>query len=118
MLGLLVGCSSMRGASSEPPTAVADASFASIQPILSARCVSCHAGSKAADGLDLSSYEGLMKGKSDGPVVVAGKPDQSLIIAAIRGEKGVKRMPLRGSPLDEAQIQAFERFVAEGAKEK
>ena len=61
--------------------AQAQASYSEdIEPILRGWCVSCHQpggeGSKAS-GLDLTTYEGVMKGTKFGPMVIPGKPDES-----------------------------------------
>ena len=45
--------------------------------LFQARCVSCHSGPNASDGLDLSTYAGAMKGATDGPVIVAGNSANS-----------------------------------------
>ena len=50
-----------------------------IQPILVEKCQKCHGGAKSEAGLDLRSIGSLLKGSEDGPVVVAGQPDLSLI---------------------------------------
>lgn len=52
-----------------------------ILPALQERCVVCHG---VAGGLDLSSYAWLMAGGNEGPAVVPGNPDQSLIVQVLR----------------------------------
>lgn len=68
----------------------ADTVFAkAIEPMLTAKCASCHSAEKAKGGLDISSLATLLKGGEDGPGVVAGKPEESHVL---------KRMEL---PLDD-----------------
>jgi hypothetical protein len=43
-------------------------------------CNTCHQGQSAPAGLDLMSYEGLMNGSINGPVVIPGYPDNSKIV--------------------------------------
>ena len=46
-----------------------------VKPTLDQYCLSCHkegGAGFAASGLDMSSYEGLMKGTNNGPMVIAG----------------------------------------------
>jgi hypothetical protein len=58
-------------------------SFASIQGLF-VKCTACH-GVNGQKGLDLTTYEGLMKGSTTGPVVIAGQPDQSLLVTVQQG---------------------------------
>ncbi len=58
-------------------------SFASIQGLF-AKCTVCH-GENGQKGLDLTTYESTMKGSTSGPVVIAGQPDQSLLVTAQQG---------------------------------
>ena len=51
-----------------------------VMPVLRANCVECHGGSGeglAKSGLDLTSYDHLMKGTKFGPVVVRGDSTSS-----------------------------------------
>ena len=41
-------------------------------------CISCHNPDKTKGGLDLSSYNNLLKGGSSGESVTAGDPESSL----------------------------------------
>ena len=59
-----------------------------VQPILQSRCSSCHQpGGEGyqASGLDLTSYEGLMKGTKYGPIVVPGDPLTSNLMVLVEG---------------------------------
>jgi hypothetical protein len=47
---------------------------------LFARCETCHNASLLTGGLDLGSYDALMKGGKNGPVVVPNDPDNSPLI--------------------------------------
>ena len=51
----------------------------SVGPLLESRCGSCH-GSSGIKGLDLTSYQGLMKGSESGPVILPGDPTNSLLV--------------------------------------
>jgi hypothetical protein len=49
-------------------------------PIFKGRCIDCHRPGGAgyeASGLDLTTYEGLMKGTEHGPMVIPRDPDSS-----------------------------------------
>src|SRR3974377_1606513 len=49
-------------------------------PIFKGRCVDCHhpgGSGYEVSGLDLTTYEGLMKGTKAGPMVIPGDPESS-----------------------------------------
>ncbi|MEX1993608.1 MAG: c-type cytochrome domain-containing protein [Steroidobacteraceae bacterium] len=105
-------------AASATPWIVADAqtatSYEDIAPILAARCALCHAGAAAPLGLQLDSYEALVKGSFNGPVVKSGDATGSELIQRLNGTKQ-PRMPMTGPPfLTDAEIALFESFVAGG----
>jgi hypothetical protein len=56
-----------------------------IRPVLASNCFACHTSSKLG-GLRLDSRKQLLKSGKSGPAVVLGKPDESLLIRAIRHE--------------------------------
>lgn len=87
-----------------------------IRPVLAQDCYDCHSSRGAAEGdLLLDSREGLLKGGSLGPAIVPGKPDQSLLIRAIRHDDEDLQMPSAAPKLDEAIIRDFETWVRMGA---
>lgn len=100
-----------RGAQASAPSFEAD-----ILPILKERCVKCHSGPNAPRGLQLDSYEHVMKGSAFRAEVVPGKPEESEIVKRIKGIS-VPRMPFDGPPfLSDEQIRLIEAWIAAGAK--
>ena len=90
--------------------------FADVAPILNARCVICHNGPSAPNGLRLGSHEALMAGGKNGPVVVAGAPAASELVKRIKGERQ-PRMPMTGPPwLSDAEVALIEGWIQGGAK--
>jgi len=89
-----------------------------IAPIFRGWCASCHApggeGEKAS-GLDLSTYESLMKGAKFGPMVIPSKPDESSLMALIEG-KAKLRMPFQHKPLPACLRLNISSWIFEGAK--
>jgi hypothetical protein len=83
-------------------------------PILEKRCLSCHshAAGKAKGGLVLDSKSGWQQGGTDGPALVPFKPDESLLISAIRYDE--YQMP-PDEKLPDAEIAILEQWVAQGA---
>ena len=57
-----------------------------IRPLFVEHCYSCHSekAEKLKGGLRLDTAEGVLKGGTSGPVIVAGEPDASLLIKAVR----------------------------------
>ena len=84
-----------------------------VLPILERKCVACHQGERAQRGLRLASAAGLLAGGESGPVVVAGMPDSSLLLAKVVGD--TPAMPLAGEALTRAEIELIRDWVAEGA---
>ena len=84
-----------------------------VRPLLIERCHKCHAGTEAKGGLRLDSREFALKGGDTGAAIIAGKPEQSLLLQAVRHENGLE-MPPDGK-LTAAQIEALAKWVSEGA---
>ncbi|MBK8174664.1 MAG: hypothetical protein IPK66_05085 [Rhodospirillales bacterium] len=88
-----------------------------VEPILQSRCVECHKPGGAgyeASGLDLTSYEGLMKGTKHGPIVVAGDPLTSNLVVLVEG-RAQMRMPHNQRPLLKQQTEILRLWVKQGA---
>ena len=88
-----------------------------IRPLLANKCYQCHSrqSKKAKGGLLLDSQEGLLKGGDSGPIFVAGDPDKSLLIKAVRYKDEDLRMPPDGKKLTGAQVADLEAWVKMGA---
>jgi hypothetical protein len=87
-----------------------------IRPVLVQHCYSCHSheGKKLEGGLRLDSRAGVLKGGDDGPVLVPGKPEASILLKAIRYGQDFSQMPPKGK-LPAEVIADFERWIAAGA---
>jgi uncharacterized membrane protein/mono/diheme cytochrome c family protein len=70
-----------------------------IHPILDANCASCHGEGQSKGGLRIDSYDLLMKGGKDGPVIVAGSATRSVLFQRITLPPDHKQfMPAEGRP--------------------
>ena len=98
-----------------PPTSAAPApTYAEVAPILQKHCVVCHRGASAPRGLQLDTYNNVLKGSARGPVAVPGSPASSELVRRLRGQS-LPRMPLTGPPyLSEDEIVLIERWIAGG----
>lgn len=104
-------------ASSVSTLSAADATWAQVQTILSARCTDCHGEKKQRGGLRLDSPEWLEKGSKEGAVVVAGKPEISkLYTMAALPDDHEDRMPPKGKRLTAEQLETIKSWISAGAK--
>ncbi len=90
-----------------------------IRPVLVDTCYRCHSSQsgKAKGGLLLDTKAALLKGGDSGPAIVPGKPEESLLIKAIRYTDAALQMPpdSAGGKLPSESIAAFENWVKAGA---
>lgn len=94
-----------------------------IQPIFTAKCISCHSGAAAPHGLKLdaaNSFANLVNVASDEvPSLKRVKPfnpDNSYIVQKVEGTAAVGgRMPLGQAPLSTAQISLIRQWIIAGA---
>jgi hypothetical protein len=79
--------------------------------------VSCHGASKVKGSLRLDTYDRLMRGGSDGAVVVPGIPDRSTLLKRITLPKDDKKfMPSDGKPpLKPEEIAWIKAWIQQGA---
>jgi hypothetical protein len=64
-----------------------------VRPVLTGTCFKCHGGKKTSGGLRVDSREALLKGGDNGPAIVPGDPQGSLLVQAIRHEHDAIKMP-------------------------
>ena len=85
-----------------------------IRPVLFDTCGECHLDDENG-GLRIDSREALVKGGENGPAVVPGDPEKSLLIHAMRRDGTGPRMPKEGPKLSDETIAAFEKWIKDGA---
>jgi hypothetical protein len=114
LLMLSLGFAARLTAASAPPNAQEVEFFETkVRPLLAEHCFSCHGPDKQKSGLRLDSAQGLKLGGDTGPVVVPGKPAESLLVQAIR-YAGELKMPPKGKlPAD--AIGTLEEWIRRGA---
>lgn len=84
-----------------------------VQPILESRCGSCHFGEFTSAELHMDTYESLMAGSENGPVIVAGNAKKSLLVQKVSSGE----MPKRGPKLTPAQVQIIVDWIDQGAQD-
>jgi len=91
-----------------------------VLPVIKARCLECHQpGGEGFEksGLDLRTYEGLMKGTKFGPVVVPGDAFTSNFNVMVEGRANENlRMPHNRKKLTQCEIGILRLWVNQGAK--
>ncbi|MGA9572633.1 MAG: c-type cytochrome domain-containing protein [Lysobacterales bacterium] len=92
-----------------------------VQPILEQHCVQCHqpgGQGELASGLDMTSYEGLMKGTRNGPMVIAGDTEGSNLLVLVEGraDPSIKMPHGNNQPLAKADIETIRSWIGQGAK--
>jgi hypothetical protein len=108
LLGLTLPLASLRAASPEE-----DEIFEKqVRPLLLERCQECHGETKPKGGLRLTSRANVLKGGDSGPAAVEGKPDDSLLIQAIR-YADTPRMPPK-QKLKDSEIAVLAKWVQMG----
>ena len=87
-----------------------------VRPVLVGRCYECHSpdADEVSGNLRLDSREGWAVGGDSGPAIMPGKPDESLLIAAIRYADEDTAMPPQGK-LPPAEIEILTQWVQRGA---
>ena len=87
-----------------------------IRPVLSKECFECHASKakKIGGKLLLDTAAGLKKGGESGSPMVAGKPEDSLIVHALKWQDDLEMPP--ENPLPEAVIADFIHWIEMGAQ--
>lgn len=88
-------------------------------PIIEIRCLECHQKGGMgyeASGLDLSTYDGLMKGTKYGPVVVPRSAMTSNLITVIDGRTDpALHMPHKRKRMSKCERLTFRSWVNQGA---
>jgi len=112
LLVLLTGC-----------TGDAQVSFSTdVKPILDKNCLKCHVEGGMGyekNGLNMTSYESLMKGTKFGPVIEPGSAVSSTLARLISGEADPSlKMPhgAGNQPLTESEVATIKAWVNQGAQ--
>ena len=121
LIAAVVGSGAVLPAS-EVCAAQAQMSFSQdVLPIFGGRCVSCHQPGGAGyekSGLDLTTYQGLMKGTKFGPVVVPGQSFTSDLVVLLDWRASAElRMPHGQKQLSSCDRNAIRDWIQQGAKD-
>jgi hypothetical protein len=84
-----------------------------VRPLLAENCFECHGEKKHKGGLRLDSLSAMLEGGDQGPAIVPGAPEKSLLIKAINYD-GELKMP-RSKKLPREQIEVIAQWIKIGA---
>src|SRR3954471_4096881 len=91
-LGVAIGSAVLLGAPDERSTPAVEFFETKVRPLLASKCYSCHTEARSG-GLRMDEQESILRGGKDGPVLVPGKPEQSMLIKAVRYTERIKMPP-------------------------
>ncbi|MCC7422282.1 MAG: PSD1 domain-containing protein [Planctomycetaceae bacterium] len=115
---LLLGAGLARAADESPEVREQKLDFFEkrIRPIFAVYCYECHSGEsgKSEGSLVVDTRDGLLKGGDSGPALVAGEPDKSLILKAVRHSDESLKMPPQ-KKLSSGEISDLETWIRQGA---
>ena len=88
-----------------------------IAPILVDQCADCHMnGQRVRGGLNLATFESIMRGGDNGSIIRPSQGEESLLIKKLRGTGGGQQMPAGSTPLAADVIQTIVHWIDQGAK--
>jgi hypothetical protein len=87
-----------------------------ILPLVEANCSKCHNGDKKKADLDLTSYQGALKGSGSGAVLVSGNLDGSKLWKAITHAED-PTMPPNRPKLADKELEVFKKWILGGLLE-
>ena len=85
-----------------------------VQPILHRRCMQCHGEEDPQGGLSLLTRAAMLKGGKNGPAIVPGSGQKSLLVQHLTGEKKPV-MPMGQDPLPASEIAVLKSWIDQGA---
>ena len=85
-----------------------------VRPVLAEHCYSCHAGAKHKGGVRLDRKDFVFK-KAEEPLIIAGHPEKSLLLKAIKHEIDTKMPPPPKAKLSEKAIADISAWIKHGA---
>ncbi|MEP6663931.1 MAG: DUF1549 domain-containing protein, partial [Verrucomicrobiota bacterium] len=117
VIACAIFCGSVLGRSEVASPEAGNEFFESkIRPLLAEHCYKCHSAQseKLKGELLLDTREGLLKGGTDGVVIVPGDPEKSRLIESVRYQNKDLQMPPK-KPLTDAQVADLVAWVKMGA---
>jgi len=92
-----------------------------VRPILDQHCIECHlpggAGTEAS-GFSMESYETLMVGTNNGPMIIAGDPlgSNMLVLMEGRADPSISMPHGKKKGAEKEQIETIRLWIEQGAQ--
>lgn len=109
-------CHSQDSASTEMPQQET-IGFDRVQPILRKRCQNCHNTEELRGDLSVADLSAISAGSSSGPVVVAGKPRESLLYTTA-AHLDEPTMPPNSRKIPARELEIIRRWIEDGLVKK
>lgn len=84
-----------------------------VLPVFTQYCFTCHGQSSPQLGLDLRTIASTLRGSHNGPVIVKGVPDKSLLYQKVSSK--AMPPPAFKQTMPDAQIEIIKRWIVDGA---
>ncbi|MBF0146778.1 MAG: hypothetical protein HQL84_11005 [Magnetococcales bacterium] len=114
VLGLSLGHSAIANAENFGQISYKD----DVRPIFELRCLECHTNNGpgvVGSGLNMETYEDLMRGTRFGPVIIPGNAMVSNLNVLVEGRAGI-RMPHNRKRLTTCETAILRDWVNQGAR--
>lgn len=116
LIGIIIvaGCLVFLPGCSRAPSYTQD-----VRPILNANCLECHQPGGIGyerSGLDMRTYDSLMKGTKYGPVIIPGDSYDSVLVELIEHRANPRiNMPYHKIGLSKSDIDTLKTWIDKGA---
>lgn len=110
----LLSASSLPAAEKQPTQKQIQFFESKIRPLLIKHCYDCHGPDEQESGLRVDTFKDIVKGGKAGPLLVPGKPEQSILITAVKYQSSDLQMP-PDEKLSKQEIADLTTWVKIGA---
>jgi mono/diheme cytochrome c family protein len=98
-----------------PPATKREVDFAKdIRPLFQTHCLKCHGAKRQEAGLRLDRRDEGLNGGDSGPMFIAGKSGESILIKYVAGVDPDVVMPPEGDKLSDEQIGLLRGWIDQG----
>ena len=102
-----------------PPVLLSQSDFdeyeSNVRPLLLKHCIKCHGPDKQESDLRLDQSQYWEAGGISGPALLAGRPEQSLVVLAVKKMDPDLSMPPGDEKLSREEVDILERWIRHGA---
>src|SRR6516165_7129623 len=88
-----------------------------VRPFIARYCLECHNATTIKGGLNLETYQGMVEGGNNGPVLVRGKPEESRVVLLPEGKAKPAMPPKKAKQPKTGEARVLREWVAAGAKD-